>query len=309
MSGFPGGKRFAFTILDDTDYSEVENTRPVYQLLAECGLRTTKTIWVFPSRDRFTGGCLEDPHYLAFVRELLQQGVEIALHGVGSGKFLRAEIAAGLERYRDLLGEYPRIHVNHSENPDNLWWGAKRFAAPVSWLYGRFSPKAAHRYQGEDPGSPYYWADLASRHVQYVRNFTFNEINTLACDPRMPWRDRRREGWSPGWFSGSDGHTVDEFTALLAPERVARLEREGGACIVYTHFGCGFVQGGAVVPAFADRLRLLAARGGWFVPVGELLDHLAGLRGGQGSAGQAYLLRLSLRWLAGRLVKRLRFGR
>lgn len=309
MSPFPGGARFAFTILDDTDFSVVENTRPVYDLLARCGLRTTKTVWVYPPRDRFTGGCLEDPDYLAFVRELQQRGVEIALHGVGSGRFSRAEIAAGLERYHALLGEFPRIHVNHGANPDNLWWGARRFAAPVSWLYGGLAPKGRRPYHGEDPASPCYWADLAGQHVRYIRNFTFNPIDTRRCDPRMPWRDPRRPEWSPGWFSSSDGHTVEEFTTLLAPERVRALEAQGGVCIVYTHFGCGFVQEGQVAPAFASRLRALAERPGWFVPVGELLDHLAGPGGMPRTASYAYLLRLSLSWLAGRLAKRLRFGR
>lgn len=309
MSQFPGGARFAFTILDDTDFSEVANTRPVYDLLLACGLRTTKTVWVLPSRDRFAGASLEDPDYLGFVRNLQRRGIEIALHGVGSGRFSRAEIADGLERYHTLLGEYPRIHVNHGENPDNLWWGARRFAAPVSWLYGGLAPKGRRAYHGEDPASPCYWADLASRHVRYIRNFTFNPIDTRQCDPRMPWRDPRPRAWSPGWFSSSDGHTVEEFTALLAPERVAELEQRGGVCIVYTHFGCGFVQQGQVVPAFAARVRALAGRPGWFVPVSTLLDHLAGPGGTPHTVSHAYLLRLSLRWLAGRVAKRLRFGR
>ena len=42
---FPEGRKFAFTILDDTDDATVENVRPVYDLLTELGFRTTKTVW------------------------------------------------------------------------------------------------------------------------------------------------------------------------------------------------------------------------------------------------------------------------
>ena len=42
---FPDGKRFAFTIFDDTDVGTLESLRPIYDLLAQLGLRTTKTVW------------------------------------------------------------------------------------------------------------------------------------------------------------------------------------------------------------------------------------------------------------------------
>ena len=41
---FPGDRRFAFTILDDTDDSTLENVRPVYERLRDLGFRTT-TPW------------------------------------------------------------------------------------------------------------------------------------------------------------------------------------------------------------------------------------------------------------------------
>ena len=63
--GWPQGKRFAFTIVDDTDMSTVENVGPVYDFLSELGLRTTKTIWpIAPLGPPRTGGqSLEDPDY------------------------------------------------------------------------------------------------------------------------------------------------------------------------------------------------------------------------------------------------------
>ena len=40
---FPTGKRFAFSVLDDTDDSTLKNVEPVYAMLRSYGLRTTKT--------------------------------------------------------------------------------------------------------------------------------------------------------------------------------------------------------------------------------------------------------------------------
>ena len=42
---FPGGARFAFTVMDDTDVATVDNVLPIYRLLESLGMRTTKTVW------------------------------------------------------------------------------------------------------------------------------------------------------------------------------------------------------------------------------------------------------------------------
>lgn len=57
--------------------------------------------------------------------------------------------------------------------------------------------------------------------------------------------------------------------AALLPKgmsaNIEKLERENGACIVYTHFGEGFVDKRGEVPQeFAQRLRFLAGRLGTF---------------------------------------------
>ena len=48
---WPDGKLFAFSIIDDTDLSTLENVRPVYDYISELGLRTTKTVWMLPTND------------------------------------------------------------------------------------------------------------------------------------------------------------------------------------------------------------------------------------------------------------------
>ena len=48
---WPSNKKFAFTIVDDTDNATVENIKPVYDLLHKLSICSTKTIWVYPPRD------------------------------------------------------------------------------------------------------------------------------------------------------------------------------------------------------------------------------------------------------------------
>ena len=40
---------------------------------------------------------------------------------------------------------------------------------------------------GHEPSSSHFWGDLAHKRIEYVRNFTFTEINTIKMDPWMPY--------------------------------------------------------------------------------------------------------------------------
>jgi hypothetical protein len=295
---FPDGKSFAFTIFDDTDNATVENVKPVYDLLQECGLLTTKSVWVYPPRGRFTGHCLLDSAYRNFVLDLQTQGFEIALHNVGDGEFTRKEILEGLRLFRTITGRNPATHTNHVSNPDNIYWWGNRFEWPVGFLYTLYHVVMGGRppaLSGDDPRSPWFWGDECKKTIKYIRNLTFNNINTLAVDPLMPYDVNRKRRFSNFWFSSSDGHTVKEMNALIARENCDRLERDGGACIVYTHFASGFVRAsGKVDPEFERGIRYLAQKPGWFVPVSTLLDHL--LSSGHGGSDPGYCYRLSLNW-------------
>ena len=279
---FPGGKRFAFSILDDTDVATMENVGPVYRLLDELKMRTTKTVWPLAcpegSRDFASSQTLEDPEYLDFVRGLRGRGFEITWHGATMEASERERTARGLERFRELMGEYPRIHANHAYNRENLYWGPDRVDQPLlKAVIQRALPTPEGYYAGHHEASPYWWGDLAQRHVEYARNLTFDEVNLARINPSMPYRDPARPlvRW---WFSCSDAEDRDEFAELLRPDRQERLEREGGWCIVATHLGKGFTRDGEVDRLVRRRLEMLAARGGWFAPVGEILDFLRARR-------------------------------
>ena len=136
MTLLPPGKRFAFSVLDDTDDATVDNVRPLYALLQEYGLRTTKTVWPMDcpegSRNFFAAETLQDKAYLGFVHELADAGFEVASHGATMESSRRERTLEGLELIRSEFGRYPRLFCNHGQNRENLYWGSKRFrTAPL----------------------------------------------------------------------------------------------------------------------------------------------------------------------------------
>ena len=279
---FPGGARFAFTIMDDTDGATVENVRPIYRLLESLGMRTTKTVWPVRceegSRDFWLSETMDDPHYRDFVLDLHGRGFEMAFHGATMESSTRERTARALERFRCAFGVPPRVHANHSFNRDNLYWGTARFDdLVVRLLYRLVSRQPKGLFQGHCPGSLYWWGDLCLEQIEYVRNLAFSEINVLRINPSMPYRDPLRP-YVRWWFSAADAEDVDAFNELLRPDRQQHLERDGGVCIVATHLGKGFARDGRPHPETQRLLEMLAGRNGWFAPVGELLDWLRARR-------------------------------
>lgn len=300
---FPGGARFAFTVLDDTDDSTLANVKPLYDYLTELGMRTTKTVWPFrhegPSHF-WACETLEDPEYLDFVFELRDRGFEITWHGASFESSPRERTLAGLERFEELFGTSPRVHANHANNQENLYWGPDRVDSRLlSWLLGF----VMGRSQGHVEGSPYWWGDAARGHVRYARNLTYNRLNVASINPSMPYQDPRRP-LSPLWFSASDAESVDEFNRLTSPENQERLEREGGFTIVATHFGKGFVRDGVLNRTTRENLAELAGRPGWFPTTGELLDWLAE-QGGAGPLPRREWNRMQRRWAIDVLSRKL----
>lgn len=300
---FPNGARFAFTILDDTDVATVANVSPIYDLLHTLGFRTTKTVWPVscPEGSRNFAGSetLEDEEYLRFVLDLQRRGFEITWHGATMESSVRARTLDALERYRDAFSEYPRIHVNHADNRENIYWGADRLDSRIlRWVFGRFAGRPAGYFSGQSPDSPYGWPDECAKHFLYCRNLTTNDINTARFNPSMPYRDVERPlvSW---WFSASDAESVEEFNSLVHPSNQDRLEREGGFCIVATHLGKNFVRDGIVNDVTRTRLTELSQRQGWFPTTGELLDWLRSRRAStDGTLPRNEWRRMQWRWAA-----------
>jgi hypothetical protein len=282
---FPGSAKFAFTVVDDTDVATVDNVKPIYDLLHQLGLRTTKTVWPLAcpegSADFASSQTLEDADYREFTLDLQRKGFELTWHGATMEASERARTVSALERFNEIYGSYPRIHLNHALNRENVYWGVNRLDSPLlRGIVRRFANWPADYFTGEVEGSPFWWGDLCSRYMKYGRNLTTNQINTARFNPSMPYRDPERP-LVPYWFSSSDAESVEEFNELIHPRNQQRLESEGGFCIVATHFGKDFVRNGRVNPVTRARLEELAARPGWFPTAGELLDWLRERKGSE----------------------------
>jgi len=303
---WPGGRRFAFTVVDDTDCSTLQNVKPVYDLLTNLGIYTTKTVWPLnPIEKPLLGGStLEDSDYRDWVLRLQDAGVEIASHGTTDHPSLRERTLQGLTYYHQVIGTYPKVYIVHVGQQEGMYWGEDRLSGSARWLY-----KLIHRLKGRDrayyghvESSPYFWGDVCRERITYVRNLVFSEINTLKMDPAMPYHNPRRP-YVRYWFSASDGANVESFCRLLSESNQDRLLESGGACIVYTHFASGFTENGRLHAEFKRLMERLAGLPGWFVPVSTLLDHLRSRPGWIEQVDPRYLARLEWRWLLEKLRK------
>jgi len=276
---WPAGKKFAFTIVDDTDQSQVANTKPVYDFLAEHDIRTTKTVWPLRAKGKpiTGGGSLQDEDYLRWVLDLKAKGVEIAMHGVADESSPRARVIEGLDTFKALIGNDPEMHVNHVGQKEGMYWGSARFDTPVRELYEAYLRvrKQNPQYAGHVENSPHFWGDLCRERIRFVRNMVWSDVNTLSMDPLMPYHDPRRP-YVQYWYSSSHGSSVSRFCRLLSEANQDRLVEEQGACIVYTHLGSTFFP---LNPDFVRLMRRLASLGGWFVPASTLLNYIGDQRG------------------------------
>lgn len=275
---FPGRKKFAFTIFDDTDMATVDSVMPMYKLLSDLNICVTKSVWPFPAKGPraklYQGQTLSDPEYLSFILGLRDKGFEIGFHGSRDGSSNRSITIRALEKFRELMGYYPRSYANHLNNKEGLYWGLGRLDSPVlRALYKVATSRDKKVYLGHIPDSEHFWGDIAQEHIMYVRSFVFSDINTLKINPSMPYYDPARP-YVRFWFSSSNACDVDAFNKLISKRNQNHLETEGGVCIAYTHFGFGFVKNGEINPVTRSLLVNLSERDGWFVPVSTLLDYL-----------------------------------
>lgn len=296
---WPDGKKFAFTIFDDTDFAVVANVGPVYALLRDLGMRTTKSVWpIAGNQTPVCGGATsEDSEYLRWVKGLQADGFEIGYHMATYHTSDRAQTKRGLDRFAGLFGAPPRTMANHSACRENIYWGDARLSGMRRLAYNALTRFRHYRkFRGHLDGDPLYWADLCRERVTYVRNFVFEDINTLAACPMMPYHDPRRPEVN-FWYASAEGPEVESFVRCVSEANQDRLMAEGGACIMYTHLACGFVRNGELDRRFVDLLTRLSRLPGWFVPVGDLLDYIRRQRGDH-TLTDRERRQLERRWLA-----------
>jgi hypothetical protein len=300
---WPEGKRFAFTVFDDTDLETVANVGGVYAFLADCGFRTTKSCWVVdgdPQKGSSPGQTCQDPQYRQWLLDLQRRGFEIAWHNSTWHGLPRNEVLAALAKFAAIFGHAPCTAANHSDDEESMYWGDSRLSPFHAFLYNLMTRRRNHgRFQGHVEGNPFFWGDACKEQIKYFRNFVYRDINTLKACPWMPYHDSKRP-YVNFWFASSDGHNCRTMNRCLSERNQDRLEEEGGACIMYTHFVKGFMEGRSVEPRFEALMRRLARKNGWFVPAATLLDYLLKLRG-RHELSSAERRRMERKWLLEKL--------
>ena len=273
---WPGGHRFAFTIFDDPDGQTLEQSRAAYDFLDRIGLRTTKAVWVMEPPERNSlGDTCESDAWRDHCADLQRRGFEIAYHNGAPGSLQRPAIIRSLDLFRDYFGHDPISMANHY-NEEAIYWGRARLTGMPRAVYSAFTRRS--KFFGHVAGHRCFWGDVCRDRVEFCRNFVFREINTLKTCPQMPYVDPDRP-YVRAWYSASEGANRRSFVRRLTEAAQDRLEAEGGACILYTHFGHDFVHAGELDPQVRRLLARLAAKRGWFVPVGDLLNFLCARRG------------------------------
>jgi hypothetical protein len=295
---WPEGKAFAFTIFDDPDGQTLAVGREVYALLDDLGFRTTKGVWPIWGNQRRTDNGLscDEPDYRDWCLELQARGFEMGYHNATQYTSERAETIRGLDRFRELFGHDPATMSNHYNCKEGIYWAEHRVSGLNRLLYTAFT-RGRNRDTsfGHVRGHPYFWGDLCKERVTNVRNFVYARINTLAACPYMPYHDPDRPLVN-SWYASSEGANVRSLVSMIAEANQDRLAEEGGACVMYTHFGHGYVKGGKLDPDFRRLMTRLAGMNGWYVPVSTLLDQIRAQRGEHViTAGQRR--ELERRWL------------
>ncbi len=277
---WPEGKRFAFTVFDDTDSATLRNVGPVYAFLRDLGFRTTKSIWpIAGDQEPVLGGSTcEDDDYREWLLQLKAEGFEIALHNATYHDSTRNETIRAFDRFKEVFGSDPLSLANHTSNAEGIYWGANRVSGARALFYKVLTRFRRRRFRGHRDGDSLFWGDICKQRVKYVRNFVFSDINTLAACPLMPYYDPIRPCVN-SWFASAEGGTLGSFNQTIGEADQDRLEKEGGACIMYTHFAKGFYCDGQIEPRFRQLMERLAEKQGWFVPVADLLDYLQSKRG------------------------------
>ena len=294
---WPQGKSFAFTVFDDTDLSRPGNYEPVYELLHDCGMRTTKSVWPATGAGLEArgpeGSTCDDPEYLQYVLALQSRGFEIGYHNSYHSGLTRDQIDRALNHFKDLFGSYPTTMSNHALSSEGIYWGAARVSPPLSTAYRAWARRRGEIHQGHIEASPHFWGDLCRERIKYVRNFIFSDLDTLGSCPWMPYHDVRRP-YVNLWFAGTNAQHCSHFLEAMTEPKQDALEQSGGACILYTHFAANFVESdGQLNRRVRDLIVRLSRKNGWFIPVRELLDHLLQQKGTTNLGGAA---RASLEW-------------
>ena len=75
---WPNNKKFAFTIFDDTDRSNLEDSRLIYNCLDDLGFKTTRSVWINKSnyKNDTEGVTCDNKYYLEWLLKIKEKGLD-----------------------------------------------------------------------------------------------------------------------------------------------------------------------------------------------------------------------------------------
>jgi hypothetical protein len=268
---WPGNKKIAFSLITEPDFCTSELVNPIEDFLIDNGILFTKTVWVYPPNNHYTGEYLTNNDHMLRVKELQENGIEIGLHNVGSGTFNRSSILEGIELFHKIIGHYPRIQLNHS-NPDNIYWGSKRFIFPLSFIYGLFSKR---KFEGNQPKSEYFWGDELKSKVKYLVWLNFTTVFTSLMNKYTVCKDTSKQ-YANYLVNVVELKSCEEIASVINRKTLNKLNESNGTLIICTNFSKGFYNetDQSINPKLKDAISLLKQYDMWHTTSTSIFDHI-----------------------------------
>ena len=280
---WPEGKQFAFTVFDDADWETLENVGGVYSLLADCGLRTTKSCWVVrgdPDKGYAGGANRRRRRPLAMAaatcsrRDSRSAGTARTWHSLP-----RRELTGRRWRsspsFSAIIPSRPRI----TPVDEAIYWGSDRLTGFHSFLYNLLTALSQQpaSIAATSKATNTSGATCAGRRSSISAISSFR--TSTRCGAARSCRTTTRTGRTStiGLPRPTAPRCSDLIAASPSGSRTSWRRRGAPASCTPTSPTVS-PRGGKVDPQFEQLVRRLAAKNGWFVPVTTLLDYLLSVR-------------------------------
>jgi len=291
MSLYPDGHDFAFTIIHDADSAYSRRLAPLMEVFDELGLKITVTVFTFwaswakggdiwrrwhssgdSDQEFFAPKAvpLIDEKERAFYQQLAARGHEIGMHSPSDTSDTREDVIRAFTYFKQVFGHYPTVYVEHSER----------------------SNKEAQYNEGANPQSMYYTTDLLNQYGCWISvggpgalpNAAHSQFYDVLAANGSPFSTFAAEHYGivkgfvrTGKWKEANG---EGFLRWYSEENIDTLEKNRGLALVYTHLNALWLapETRKMRESIQNRLRYLAAKDGWFVPAGKILDRVRAMQ-------------------------------
>jgi len=256
---WPDGKRLPFRFLTIRTRRHSHGPR---RLLVPCRSWFSHDPWVWPlgpiREVNSPGETCANASYLTHNLELQKLGFEIGYHNATPHSSVRDETKQALDLFKGYFGQDPRSMANHY-NREAIYWD-RRGSRPRQNAIQRLDP--------EQEQQPLPWGDRRRSRIlgrplpgahRVLPQFRFPPISTR-------WRpvpgcvSRSIAAVCPALVLRVGRQQRQEFRQHAIGRQPDRLEEEGGACILYTHFGHGFVEDQKLDSRFSELMTRLSQK-------------------------------------------------